>query len=428
MKFGMLDFSLGRDFWNYRVGQLISLLGDSCSGIALAWWILSKTGSASAMSTVLAPAMVVRIFLLPLMGPLGDNFSRKKLIVIADLWRFFFTGVLAVMVLFDHFNLPLLVTVFIFISIGSALFNAASGGIVPQLVPRESLQLASQQTQAINSFAGIIGGIIGGVAVSTIGVLGAFLIDAFSYLAAATLASMIRANTKPKRQESANGVLAFVQWRNELVSGFNILYKIPVLFWICIVAMLMNLALSPLGIILPVLAKEGRNMPPWFLGGLESSISLGAIVGAFTLSTIQRYIKSHLFLVMSIAMMGVGVVLLPWVPNVFLPLTVLFWIGVASSWANIPLGTQISLSIPNSYLSRIGSIMNFLCNGISPLGVAGAGILISAMGLTKSLTLMGGGLVLLTPLMLLIPKFREFLGAGEKEAGEFFAKNYPEAF
>ncbi|MGZ3804820.1 MAG: MFS transporter, partial [Pseudobdellovibrionaceae bacterium] len=240
--------------------------------------------------------------------------------------------------------------------------------------------------------------------------------------------SMIRANTKPKRQESANGVLAFVQWRNELVSGFNILYKIPVLFWICIVAMLMNLALSPLGIILPVLAKEGRNMPPWFLGGLESSISLGAIVGAFTLSTIQRYIKSHLFLVMSIAMMGVGVVLLPWVPNVFLPLTVLFWIGVASSWANIPLGTQISLSIPNSYLSRIGSIMNFLCNGISPLGVAGAGILISAMGLTKSLTLMGGGLVLLTPLMLLIPKFREFLGAGEKEAGEFFAKNYPEAF
>ncbi|MGZ6441643.1 MAG: MFS transporter, partial [Pseudobdellovibrionaceae bacterium] len=191
MKFGMLDFSLGRDFWNYRVGQLISLLGDSCSGIALAWWILSKTGSASAMSTVLAPAMVVRIFLLPLMGPLGDNFSRKKLIVIADLWRFFFTGVLAVMVLFDHFNLPLLVTVFIFISIGSALFNAASGGIVPQLVPRESLQLASQQTQAINSFAGIIGGIIGGVAVSTIGVLGAFLIDAFSYLAAATLASMI---------------------------------------------------------------------------------------------------------------------------------------------------------------------------------------------------------------------------------------------
>lgn len=71
------DFSLGKDFWNFRAGQLISLLGDSCSNIALAWWILDKTHSAIAMSSVLAPAMLVRIFLLPLMGPLGDNFSRS---------------------------------------------------------------------------------------------------------------------------------------------------------------------------------------------------------------------------------------------------------------------------------------------------------------------------------------------------------------
>lgn len=144
MRLGLLDFSLGRDFWNYRVGELISLLGDSCSGIALAWWILEKTGSAAVMSTVLAPAMVVRIFLLPLVGPLGDNFSRKKLIIVADAWRFIFTGALAAMVFLDYFNVPLLVAVFILISLGSALFNAAAGGIVPQLVPRESLQLASQ--------------------------------------------------------------------------------------------------------------------------------------------------------------------------------------------------------------------------------------------------------------------------------------------
>jgi hypothetical protein len=72
--------------------------------------------------------------------------------------------------------------------------------------------------------------------------------------------------------------------------------------------------------------------------------------------------------------------------------------------------------------------MNFLCTGISPLGVAGAGILISAMGLTKSLVLMGGGLILLNPLLLLIPKLRGFLGADAKEVEEFFARNYPGAF
>ncbi len=429
MKFlKLFDFSLGRDFWNYRLGQLISLLGDSCSGIALAWWILDKTGSAAAMSQVLAPAMIVRLFLLPLLGPLGDNFSRKKLVILADAWRFIFTAFLAAMVFFNYFNVPLLSGVYILLSVGSALFNTASSAIVPQLVPRENLQIASQQTQAINSFAGIIGGVIGGLVVTFVGVFGAFVLDAFSYLAAALMASLIRASTKPARASKHQDVSSLIHWKNELVSGFKMLYKIPVLFWLCLVAMLMNLALSPLGIILPVLAKEGRNMPPWFLGGLESSISLGAIVGAFSITVVQRYLRPHFFFVGSIAMIGMGTMLLPWVPNLLLPLVVLFWIGIGSSWANIPLGTQISLSVPNAYLSRIGSIMNFLCNGISPLGVAGAGLLISNLGLTPSLVFMGGGLVILTPLILLIPQFKEFLGASPQEAGEFFNKNYPHAF
>lgn len=424
----IFDFSLGSDFWKYRLGQLISLLGDSCSGIALAWWILDKTGSAASMSTVLAPAMLVRIILLPLFGPLGDNFSRKNLIIISDIWRFVFTGVLVVMVYLNYFNLPILSITYILISIGSALFSAASGGIVPQLVARENIQLASQQAQAINSFAGLIGGIIGGVVVTFGGVIGAFILDAISYLLAAIMVTLIRANTKPERELSNQAISSFNHWKNELLDGFKILYRIPVLFWLCMVAMLMNLALSPLGIILPVLAKEGRNLPPWFLGGLESSISLGAIVGAFSLSTLQKYVKPHFFFVGSIAMIGVGVVLLPWVPNLYLPLTVLFWIGLGSTWANIPLGTQVSLSVPNNYLSRIGSIMNFLCTGISPLGVAGAGILISHLGLTQSLVLMGGGLILLTPLILLIPNIKDFLSANPKDAKEFFSKKYPKAF
>lgn len=71
---GLFDFSLGRDFWMFRFGQLASLLGDGCGMIALSWWVLDKTGSAASISVVLAPAMVVRVVLLPFMGPLADQF------------------------------------------------------------------------------------------------------------------------------------------------------------------------------------------------------------------------------------------------------------------------------------------------------------------------------------------------------------------
>lgn len=428
MGIGILNFSLGRDFWCFRIGQIISLLGDSCGGIALAWWVLEKTGSAASMSMVLAPAMVVRVFLLPLMGPIGDNFTRKKLIIIADIWRFTFMAILAAMVFFDYFHLGALVAIYIMTAFGSALFAAASKGIVPQLVSRESLQLASQQTQAIDSMAGILGGVVGGVVVTTLGVFGAFLIDTFSYLGAAFLTGKIRANTKPERKAIDQTTSAFQSWKNDLAGGFRVLYRAPVLFWFCVVAMLMNFTLAPMSVVLPVLAKMGQDMPPWFLGALETSISLGAIVGAVTLGGAKCYFKPHLFVTLSLAMIGVGVASLASISNVLYPLLVLFVIGIGSAWANIVIGTQISLSVPNDYLSRVGSIITFACNGISPLGVAMAGLLISGIGLNHTLILIGSVLVLLTPLMLLIPKFKELLSAEPGEAEYFFARHYPGAF
>ncbi len=421
----LFDTSLGRDFWNYRLGQLVSLIGDSCSHIALAWWILEKTGSAAQMSSVLAPAMFVRIFLLPLVGPIGDRFARKNLIIIADLWRLVFTLVLAGMVFFDFYNQPLLIFVFSLVSVGSALFQAAAGGIVPQIVEKNKLQVAMQQSQAINSLGNILGGILGGVVVSFVGVFGAFLIDSVSYLVAGFFTAFIQADTKPKRIVSPKLGNALNRWTVELFDGFRILYRLPVLFWICIIAMFMNLALSPLGVILPVLAKEARDMPAWYLGSLESSIGLGAVIGAFTLNVPKRILSTHWLLLLSIAMIGIGVALLPFAPTIVLPLTVLFWIGIGSTWANVIIGTQVSLSVPDSFRARIGSIMGFLCSGISPLGIAGVGLLISGIGLTQTLVFMGLWVVVMTPLMLAIPRFSTYVDSSPEEAGAFFQKHYP---
>jgi MFS transporter, DHA3 family, macrolide efflux protein len=157
--------SLGPDFWKFRFGQLVSLLGNGCRSIVLSWWILEKTGSAKAIAWVLVPAMVVNLVLLPLFGPLGDNFSRKKLIVIADLGRFITACLMAGMVYFDHFNLFLLAGLYSTASIGTALFNAAGSGIIPQIVDKRKWQIAPQQSYAITSFGQVAGGVVGGLVV-----------------------------------------------------------------------------------------------------------------------------------------------------------------------------------------------------------------------------------------------------------------------
>jgi len=416
---GFFSTALGRDFWNFRLGQLISVLGDACGSIALAWWVLDRTGSAAEMSSILAPAAFVRVFLLPVFGPIADLYSRRMLILVADFWRFVFAAVILGMVWLDYYSFPLLLLCYLCLSAGSALFQASVGGIIPKLVQRHELQLASQQSQALNSIGSVAGGIVGGIVVSFAGVKGAFLIDAFSFLLAAGFTAAIRADTRPTRGASSKG------WQHEVSGGFRLIRSVPLLFWLCIIAMFMNLCLAPLAIVLPVLAKEARAMPAWFLGGLESSISLGAILGAVSLGYVRRFLSGRGVLVIAISMMGFGISLLPWVPNAFLPLTVLFWVGIGSSWANIPIGTQVSLTVPDAYRGRLGSIMGFLCNGIAPLGIALSGLLMASLGLTTFLVCMGLSVVALTFLILFIPKMKEFMEVGPGEAEGFFARAYP---
>ncbi|MFH1653599.1 MAG: MFS transporter, partial [Pseudomonadota bacterium] len=271
--------TMGRDFWLYRTGQFLSIVGDYCGSIAFAWWILDKTGSAAVMATILAPPMLVRIFMLPLLGPIGDRFSRKHIVFISDIWRAVFTFVIVAFVMFDYFSVIPIVIIYILLSIGSAAFHSVAISIVPQLVEESKISKAMRQSQTVMYLGMVFGGISGGFLVSILGVRGAFAVDGITFLISAVLALLIRAKTKPKIVVVSE--LSFIkQWKKELFEGFRFIYKVPVFFWLSIFAMLCNFTFAHLNVGLPVLVKETRDLPAWFLGSLESSIGIGSIIGA----------------------------------------------------------------------------------------------------------------------------------------------------
>src|SRR5437763_10930697 len=68
-------------------GQTISRLGDSLYRIALAWWVLEKTGSATAMGTVLICSFTPMLLFLLLGGVAVDRFPRVRVMLASDLLR-----------------------------------------------------------------------------------------------------------------------------------------------------------------------------------------------------------------------------------------------------------------------------------------------------------------------------------------------------
>src|SRR5437763_4098374 len=86
-------------------GQTISRLGDSLYRIALAWWVLQKTGSAVAMGTVLICAFTPMLLFLLLGGVAVDRLPRLRLMLASDLLRGGIVAAVALLAFADRLEL-----------------------------------------------------------------------------------------------------------------------------------------------------------------------------------------------------------------------------------------------------------------------------------------------------------------------------------
>src|SRR5262249_37398016 len=76
-----------RPFALLWTGQSLSRLGDFVYDIALAWWVLQKTGSAQTMSLVLVFAITPSVLFSLIGGVAVDRVSRPGLMLASDAAR-----------------------------------------------------------------------------------------------------------------------------------------------------------------------------------------------------------------------------------------------------------------------------------------------------------------------------------------------------
>ena len=421
---------LGRDFWLYQGGQVISTVGDACGNIALTWWILDVTGSPAMISTILAPALIVQTLLTPVLGPLGDRLSRKRLILTSDLVRGIAIAVLATTALRDAFAVPVILGVYALFAAGSALFNSNHMSIVPQLVPVDALQGAVRVSQSAHAIGRVAGGVVAGLLVSTVGVGWTLLLDAGSFAIAVLMTAAItgpaKGTTAPGSAEEANHPTS--SFITELSDGFAAIHRVPLLFWLSIAIAFFNLVLSPMQVLLPTYAKVTRGMPAWFLGGLESSLGVGIIVGALGIGVLEKKPRLVSSVVFGLLLLGTGTAFLSHVPGIAGPMAMMFLIGLGAAWTNIPIGTRISVAVPDHFRSRVNSIFAFIFDASAPIGVAAGGALVAGFGVVSTMTWMGILMLIAVPALFRLPGFPEFFRASPSELTNHFLKAYPHVF
>ncbi|MBI4468560.1 MAG: MFS transporter [Acidobacteria bacterium] len=259
-----------RNFRRLWYGQIVSQLGDWFNLITLQVLLLQLTGSAQAIAALIIAQMLPLALLGPVAGVIVVRFSRRSVMIIADLVR----AVIALGFLFIDepsrawMSYPLIAGLAVFTSV----FEPARTASIPNVVGMKDLVTANALSAATWSFMLASGGLVGGAVAALFGRNVAFLLNSFSFLlSAGFIASTTIPQTRVALHDRDSG------WRN-VIDGFAYMGRHHEILPLLSVKMVWGLA----GGISVLIAIFGQSIFP-IVGG--EALSVGILYAVSGLGT-----------------------------------------------------------------------------------------------------------------------------------------------
>jgi len=364
--------------------------------IALPWLVLSLTGNALAVGTVLATAGIPRALFMLLGGALTDRFTPRRLMINSNVVRMALTGLLAGLVLTDLIQLWMLYVFALLFGLADAFFFPAQTSIVPQLVGKEQLQAGNamiQGTATLSLFVGpilagtLIAWLDGGATRSASGVALAFALDSLSFLGSISMLSLMKGvNARPENADG--GVLESI--REGLVFVWND-STLKIVF--ALVAGINLLVVGPVFVGVPVVARmrfaEGAAAFGLIMSVFGGGSLLGIVLAGILPRPAPRRLGAVLLMVMSV--MGIGLAVIGIAPTTLVAALASLAMGTANGYNNVLLITWLQGRIAPEMTGRMMSLFMFAGVGLNPISTALAGALI---GLNPTVLLAVAGSVM----------------------------------
>jgi MFS family permease len=390
-----------RNFRLLWIGEGISLLGDQFYLIALPWLVLSLTGDALVVGTVLAMAGIPRALFMLVGGALTDRFTPRRLMINSNLARMALTGLLAALVATNFIQLWMLYAVALFFGLADAFFFPAQTSIVPKLVDREQLQAGNALIQATAQLSLFVGPLVAGLLVSwldgakqsTSGIALAIALDSLSFLASVTALNLIKIeNTGVRAGKGKGGVFASIR------EGLAYVWNDASLRMVFPITLGLNILINgPFAVGIPVMARTRFSEGAAAFGLILSLFGGGALMGTIVAGVLPKPSKKWLGTVSLsvISMMGVGLAVIGVAPTVHIAAAAALLMGIANGYANIMLITWLQQKVAPDMTGRVMSLVMFAAVGLNPISNALAGMLIG-LNITVLLVCAGGLMTLFT--------------------------------
>ena len=264
-----------REFRVVWVAEVVSIAGDQLARVALTVLVFNGTGSASLAAVTYALTFLPALLGGVLLTGLADRYSRRDVMVAADLVRAVLVASMSILGL----PLWLLCTLLVMVVLLGPPHAAAQGALLPDILKGELYERGLAIRQISSQTAQLAGFAFGGLIVAAIGSSNALVVNSGTFVLSAVLLSMGLANRSrsdgTSSGEAAEGRGGF----RGIVAAIHDIAADPARRALVLLAWLVGVYVVPEALAAPYVAELGAGTVA--IGLLMAADPLGSVVGAW---------------------------------------------------------------------------------------------------------------------------------------------------
>lgn len=385
------------------VADAISLTGNAVAQLAIPWYVLVTTGSAS------LTGLAVFFNFLPIVlaaffgGVVVDRLGFRTTSVVADLASA--AAVAAIPLLHTTVGIELwqLMALVFLGALLDAPGSTARAALFPDAVALAGMGMerASGIRGAIQQSSLLVGGPLGGLLVATLGPTKALWLDAASFLVSAALVAFLVPRAQRTEEHEAGG-----RYFAELAQGMRFIWNQRVIRAIVLTVLVTNLLDAPFPVLMSVFAREEFGSAA-DLGVMYGVFGGAALAGALAFSAIGHRLPRRRTFVSCFALFPLVYLTMATLPSLPVALAALAVVGFAAGPINPLLATIQFELVPTNLRGRVFGATRAGAWAAIPLGILLGAFVVDAVGVAPTFLAIGVCYLAVTGFGFFNPAFHE---------------------
>jgi|TARA_B100000315_G_scaffold138218_2_gene127238 MFS family permease len=370
-----------RDFRVLWLGAFASTVGTWTQRVAQNWLVLTLTGSAFylGLDSFLGELPVLLFTLIG--GVIADRHDRRYLLVGSQCGQMASAFMLAVLVYFDVIQVWHILVLSFVSGCAQAFGGPAYQSLLPALVPKEHLPNAIALNSIQFNLARVIGPLIAGVALTTLGFAACFGLNGLSFLIVIVALFSLRVKhlppqTRQRMVDELRGGLSYVRHEGSLATLTSLAFATTFLG-------------LPLLTLLPVVAQDVFQQGVGQYSRMMAFSGAGAVVGALVVAWLGKFRHMGRTLLIVQVVFGGLIVAFSFSRVMLLSEVLLFCAGAMLIMVFSLVTSLVQLVAPDELRGRVMSIFMVAFRGGIPLGNLAAGFIASRFSAPLVLSING---------------------------------------